>query len=93
MLCRNGSVASYPGLQVDESAPLTIITAGGVITKNNTIKKDDIVLLLREIEKEFGSSRWKPFKVFEAFNQTKDLLFPVSILCKLQTQLNFFLFY
>ncbi|KAG5876694.1 hypothetical protein JTB14_025820 [Gonioctena quinquepunctata] len=78
VLSKNGSLSERTGIIVDENAPLTIITAGGVVVRNDTAKKDDIVLLLRGIEKLFGESLHKIFKVFESFNGTKDLLFPDS---------------
>ncbi|XP_060525640.1 transferrin-like isoform X2 [Cylas formicarius] len=78
VICRNGSVAQYAGFEVDENAPLTIITAGEVVIVNGSAIYNDAVLLLRDIEKEFGQDLRKPFKVFDAFNRTKDLLFPDS---------------
>ncbi|KAJ8921907.1 hypothetical protein NQ315_008540 [Exocentrus adspersus] len=78
VLSKNGSLAAYTGLNVDEEAALTILTAGEVIAKADSAKKGDIVLLLRGIELEFGQRLEKSFKAFESFNYTTDLLFPDS---------------
>ncbi|KAJ8971258.1 hypothetical protein NQ317_011617 [Molorchus minor] len=68
----------FRGLMLIRGAFLTIITAGEVVAKNSSAKKDDIVLLLRGIEEEFGRRFNKAFKAFESFNNTLDLLFPDS---------------
>ncbi|CAH1116217.1 unnamed protein product [Phaedon cochleariae] len=79
VLSKNGTLSKLPGIyNLDEEAPLNIITAGEVVAKNDTRKKADIVLLLRDIEVKFGESLRKTFKVFEEFNKTKDLIFPDS---------------
>ncbi|XP_074025706.1 transferrin isoform X2 [Leptinotarsa decemlineata] len=78
VLCKNGSLSERTGLDVDEKAPLTIITAGGIVVKNDTMKNADIVLLLRGIDEDFGLSLRKIFKVFESFDGKRDLLFPDS---------------
>uniref|UniRef100_V5I8N4 Transferrin n=1 Tax=Anoplophora glabripennis TaxID=217634 RepID=V5I8N4_ANOGL len=78
VLAKNGTLAEYTGFDVDEGAALTILTAGGVVAKADSLKKDDIVVFLRAIELEFGQRLDKFFKVFERFNNTNDLLFPDS---------------
>lgn len=80
VISKNGSLAAYNGFEVDEAAPISIMVAGEIIVKNGTTKYDDILLYLRSIEVEFGEKLQKPFKVFDAFDGTKNLLFPVSIL-------------
>ncbi|KAJ8948395.1 hypothetical protein NQ314_008435 [Rhamnusium bicolor] len=54
VLSRNGSLSEYTGFNVDEKAPLTILTAGEVVARVNDSKNADIALLLRGIELEFG---------------------------------------
>lgn len=64
---------------MDEAASIIIIVAGEVVTRNvSEARYNDTVLFLRGMELEFGQNLDKAFKVFETFNETKDLLFPVS---------------
>lgn len=64
---------------MDEAATIIVIVAGEVVTRNVLpARYNDTVLFLRSMELEFGQNLDKAFKVFETFNETKDLLFPVS---------------
>lgn len=64
---------------MDEAASVVIIVAGEVVSRNvSPARYNDTVIFLRHMEVEFGQNLDKAFKVFETFNETKDLLFPVS---------------
>ncbi|CAG9864280.1 unnamed protein product [Phyllotreta striolata] len=78
VVCRNGSLAKNEGLSVDSDCALTIITTGDVVVKNNTVKRSNVIQLLKGIDLEFGQSLRKTFKVFETFDNVPDLLFPDS---------------
>ncbi|CAG9823291.1 unnamed protein product [Phaedon cochleariae] len=76
VLCKNGSLARIPGLLVDERAPLTVIATGEVVARNDSSKRDDIVLLLREIEAVFGGNPGAVFDAFGVFDGSKNSLLP-----------------
>ncbi|XP_066263060.1 transferrin-like isoform X2 [Euwallacea similis] len=79
VISKNGSLAAYPGFEVDEEAPITLIVSGEVVYKNSSaVQYNNTVLYLRHLEAEFGLNLEKAFKVFESFNHTKNLLFPDS---------------
>lgn len=80
VLCKNGSLASYPGLDVDDNCALAIITTSEVVSRRSSIKNADLHLILQEFEHWFGVNLHKPFELFNVFNGTKDLLFKVSVL-------------
>lgn len=84
IISKNGSLAAYAGLNVDEEAPIIIIISGELVfedaSSNTTARYNDTVLYLREMEVEFGSRLEKSFKVFDQFNHTRNLLFPVSVI-------------
>lgn len=69
---------------MDEAAHIITIVAGEVVSRNvSSARYNDIVVFLQHMEVEFGQNLDKAFKVFETFNETKDLLFPVSTICVL----------
>lgn len=76
VLCRNGSIAQYNGFDVDEDCALTTIVGGEVATRRDNPKAKDIKVALAVFEDKFLI--YAPFKVFNVFNGTKDLLFPDS---------------
>ncbi|KAK4881294.1 hypothetical protein RN001_004613 [Aquatica leii] len=78
VLCRNGSVASYAGLNVDDNCVLTIIVDSEVLSKKNSPKNSDLQVILLHLESRFGFYSNKPFEVFNIFNNTMDLLFKDS---------------
>lgn len=77
-MCKNGTLAEYSGLNVDEDCALDLIVDSEVVTKRNNPKNLDITLALLQFELQFGQERSKPFEIFNIFNDTKDLLFKVS---------------
>ncbi|XP_030768227.1 transferrin-like isoform X2 [Sitophilus oryzae] len=78
VIARNGSMVSIDRTITDEETPLATITAGEILIRRDNPKYNDVVLLLRSIEKEFGQNLNKPFKVFDKFDNVSDLLFPDS---------------
>lgn len=78
VLCKNGSLASYSGLDVDSECALAVITQTEVVIRRNSTKKADISIALQEFEIWFGVNQHKPFELFNEFNGTKDLLFKDS---------------
>lgn len=77
VLCKNGTLASYTGLDVDSDCALAVITKTEVVTRRNSTKREDIDVALQEFEEWFGVNSHKPFELFNVFNGTKDLLFKV----------------
>lgn len=77
VLCKNGTLASQTGLDVDSNCALAVITETEVVTRRNSSKRGDINVALQEFETWFGVHQHKPFELFNVFNETKDLLFKV----------------
>ncbi|KAF7278914.1 hypothetical protein GWI33_007860 [Rhynchophorus ferrugineus] len=77
-VAKNGTYIDFFDFYSNDVNPLIIITAGEVLIRQDNPKFNDIVQLLRSIEKDFGQNLNKAFKVFERFNHIKDLLFPDS---------------
>ncbi|KAK5649219.1 hypothetical protein RI129_000248 [Pyrocoelia pectoralis] len=78
VLCKNGSVVSAAGFNVDENCALTKIIDSEVLAKKVSPKLANIAIVLLNLEAHFGSDRHKSFEVFNAFNNTLDLLFKDS---------------
>lgn len=78
VLCKNGSVALYPGFNVDDNCVLTSVIDSEVVSKRNNSKNTDLEVVLLNFELHFGAPRVKPFEVFNIFNGTLDLLFKDS---------------
>lgn len=77
VLCRNGTLATHTGFNVDDNCALTVITNSEVVSRRNDFKNKDLSVALMEFENKFNI--YTPFELFKAFNGTKDLLFPVSL--------------
>ncbi|KAF5299227.1 hypothetical protein FQA39_LY02400 [Lamprigera yunnana] len=78
VLCKNGSLASYSGFNVDDNCILTEIVEGEVLSKKDNPKNGNIRVVLLNLETRFGLHQHKPFEVFNVFNHTLNLLFKDS---------------
>jgi len=78
VLCKNGSLASYKGFNVDADCALSTTIDSEVVSKRDNSKNPDISTVLLNFEKRFGTDRVKAFEVFNVFNNTLDLLFKDS---------------
>ena len=76
VLCKNNTLASHPGFDVDDNCYLSITTTSEVVTRRDDELNNDISLALAEFEYRFNLK--SPFKLFDDFNGKKDLLFQVS---------------
>lgn len=73
VLCRNGSLAAYPGFNVDSDCSLTKIVDGEVVARRDSEKLAGTVNALISLDKYLQSD--PKFKMFNHFNGVKDLLF------------------
>lgn len=76
VLCRNGSLAAYPGFDVDSGCFLTTIVDGEVVTQRNTDKTDSIVNVLLSLDKYLQNE--PDFKMYNIFANETNLLFEDS---------------
>lgn len=76
ILCRNGSLAEYPGFDVDSSCFLTTIVDGEVVTLRNSDKTASIVNVLLSLDKYFQND--PDFKMYNIFANETNLLFEDS---------------
>lgn len=77
-LCKNNTLASINGLNLDTNCALFVFANSEVVVRNDTTKKTDIKLALYEFEKWFGQNLKKPFHLFDKFENQPNLLFLVS---------------
>lgn len=75
-MCRNGSLAEYPGFDVDADCPLTTIVDGEVLVARNNRKTPGIIAALNSFDKYFQID--PEFKMYNIFAGRTDLLFKVS---------------
>lgn len=73
VLCRNGSLAAYPGFDVDSDCLLTKIVDGEVVARRDSEKLAGTVNALISLDKYLQSD--PKFKMFNHFNGVEDLLF------------------
>lgn len=78
IVCRNGSLAAYPGFNVDPACFLTTIVDGEVVVRRNSDKSAGIVNALLSLDKYLQND--PDFKMYNIFNGIKNLLFEDSSL-------------
>lgn len=78
IICRNGSLASFTGFNVDKDCALTTIVDGEVVARPNSSKLPGIINALNSFDKYFQVD--PDFKMFNVFKGTKHLLFKVTSL-------------
>lgn len=78
ILCRNGSLASTTGFDVDPSCFLTTIVDGEIVIRRNNTRNLGIINALVSLEMYLQSD--PDFKMYNIFNGVKDLLFEDSAL-------------
>ncbi|XP_043492462.1 transferrin-like [Polistes fuscatus] len=84
ILCRNGSLATKPGLNLDkpELCALSATINSGVIARRNDteIQRLNAVLALLKLEDrlKYRPSSWRVLHIYGKFNNTDDLLFKSS---------------
>lgn len=76
ILCRNGSLAEYPGFDVDSACFLTTIVDGEVFANRNSDKTASIVNVLLSLDKYFQND--PDFKMYNIFANETNLLFEDS---------------
>ncbi|KAG5669349.1 hypothetical protein PVAND_017237 [Polypedilum vanderplanki] len=78
ILCRNGSLASSPGFNVDPGCFLTTIVDGEIVMRRNNPRNMGIVNALMSLDVYLQSD--PDFKMYNIFNGERDLLFEDSAL-------------
>ncbi|XP_077289434.1 transferrin-like [Arctopsyche grandis] len=82
VMCRNGSLAGYPGFDVDDECALSVTIDSEIVAKRGDRNTKNLQLLLQEIDNWFGynsgSFKLINLEAFSPFNGTKDLLFKDS---------------
>lgn len=78
IICRNGSLAAYPGFDVDSACFLTTIVDGEVVVRRNSDKHAGIVNALLSLDKYLQND--PDFKMYNVFAGVKNLLFEDSSL-------------
>lgn len=73
VLCRNGSLAAYPGFDVDAECLLTKIVDGEVVARRDSDKLAGTVNALISLDKYLQSD--PKFKLYNHYNGVQDLLF------------------
>lgn len=78
ILCRNGSLAAYPGFEVDDACLLTTIVDGEVVIRRKSDKNAAIINVLLSLDKYL---QYDPdFKMYNIFSGERNLLFEDSAL-------------
>ncbi len=78
IICRNNSLASYTGFDVDVGCALTQIIDGEIVVKKNSSKTTGIVNALVSLDLYLQND--PDFKMYNIFAGVKDLLFEDSSL-------------
>lgn len=78
IICRNGSLASAPGFDVDRNCFMTTIVDGEIVVRKNNPKNLGIVNALLSLDEYLKTD--PDFKLYNIFNGEKDLLFEDSAL-------------
>jgi hypothetical protein len=77
VICKNNTLASRNGIDVDTDCALFVLASSEVVIKTGSMKRNDIKLALYEFETWFGQNIHSPLQLFNKFNDTPDLLFLV----------------
>jgi hypothetical protein len=75
VICKNNTLASRNGIDVDTDCALFVLASSEVVIKTGSMKRNDIKLALYEFETWFGQNIHSPLQLFNKFNDTPDLLF------------------
>lgn len=78
IICRNGSLAAYPGFDVDPACFLTTIVDGEIVTRRRSEKNAGIINALLSLDKYLLND--PDFKMYNIFNGERNLLFEDSSL-------------
>lgn len=78
VLCRNGSLAAYPGFQVDEDCYLTTIVDGEIVVRRQSSKTAGIINALSSLDIYLQND--PDFRMYNIFGGVKNLLFEDSAL-------------
>jgi hypothetical protein len=78
IICRNGSLAEYPGFEVDANCFLTTLVDGEIVMKKNNPKNLGTINALLSLDKYLQTD--PDFKLYNVFSGEKDLLFEDSAL-------------
>lgn len=78
ILCRNGSLASRTGFDIDLSCALTTIVDGEIMVRRGTEKTTSIVHAIKAVDTYFQIG--PDFKMYNIFNSERNLLFKDSTL-------------
>nr|XP_022919639.1 transferrin-like [Onthophagus taurus] len=78
VMCKNGTFSTLDAFNVDEGCYLSTLTTSEVITRINDPLNKDIQLALLQYDEWFAAKTHTPFRLFDSFNNTKDLLFKDS---------------
>lgn len=78
ILCRNGSLAAYPGFQVDEDCYLTTIVDGEIVVRRQSSKTAGIINALSSLDVYLQHD--PDFRMYNIFGGVKNLLFEDSAL-------------
>lgn len=92
-MCQNGSLATT--LPIDDNCAFSVTIDDVIIGRRNNKKAKDIVLLLEELDQRFALQSRSPFKIFDMFGESKDLIFKVicyRYLLKCYALINWFFF-
>lgn len=84
IICRNGSLASRPGFDVEEDCALTTIVDGEIVVARQNKKTNGIINALISFDKYFQSD--PDFKLYNMFAGHKDLLFKVDSMLSIYFQ-------
>lgn len=76
ILCRNGSLAAFPGFDVDAACFLTTIVDGEVLVNRNSDRATTVVNVLVSLDKYFQND--PDFKMYNIFANETNLLFEDS---------------
>lgn len=78
IMCRNGSLAEYPGFEVDSACFLTTIVDGEIVLRRKSTKSAAIINVLLSLDKYLQND--PDFKMYNIFAGERNLLFEDSAL-------------
>lgn len=78
VLCKNGTIVKYDKNTVDENCALFTIPQNIVVTNKDNKRTEDFRLVFETFENYYTID--STFYIFNEFNSTKNLLFPVSVI-------------
>ncbi|XP_059607421.1 transferrin-like [Phlebotomus argentipes] len=76
VLCKNGSLAAYPGFNVDPDCVMTTIIDGEIVVRRDSARRDGIINALTSFDLYFQNQ--PDFKMYNIFAGVKHLLFKDS---------------